>query len=329
MAEVDQLQGDTRRGGDHFPLQAIACQAAFHQFLGQQQLAVAHVHQRIGEFRVHVERLIGRDGPGGGGPDDDGGGLGQRVEAEGGRQLVGIGDREGHVDGVGTLVLVLHLGLGQGRAAVEAEVDRLEALEDEALLDQLAQGADLASLVGEVHGQVGIAPVTQHAQADEAGLLLFDLLARIGAATLAGQVRRLILAKGGLHLVLDGQAMAVPARHIGGVVAGQGLGPGDDVLEDLVQRMTDVNAAVGIGRTVMQDEGRPALADGAQLPVQVDVLPALERFRLALRQAGFHRECRFRQVERRFVIGHVSPGSLTVAPASRRGPWRRPLRSPP
>jgi hypothetical protein len=66
---------------------------------------------------------------------------------------------------------------------------------------------------------------------------------------------------GDFDLVLDGQAVAVPARHVGRVEAGHGLGADDDVLEDLVERVADVDAAVGVGRAVVQHElGRPAEA---------------------------------------------------------------------
>ncbi len=60
-------------------------------------------------------------------------------------------------------------------------------------------------------------------------------------------------------LVLDRQAVAVPARHVGRVEAGQRLRADDDVLEDLVDRVADVDVAVGVGRAVVQDEtcGRP------------------------------------------------------------------------
>ncbi|MNE62898.1 hypothetical protein D3C80_1582110 [compost metagenome] len=114
---------------------------------------------------------------------------------------------------------------------------------------------------------------------------------------------------GGLDLVLDRQAMAVPARNVGSIEARQGLGADDDVLEDLVDRVTDVNAAVGVGRAIVQDELRAPFADLPQLAVQVDAVPALQQFRFALGQTGLHRECRLRQVEGRFVIGHFSPGS--------------------
>ncbi|MCY1188438.1 hypothetical protein D9M73_295480 [compost metagenome] len=73
--------------------------------------------------------------------------------------------------------------------------------------------------------------------------------------------------------------------------------------------MTDVDAAVGVRRAIVQDELRATFADLPQLAVQIDAVPALQQFRLALGQTGLHRECRLGQVQGRFVIGHFSPGS--------------------
>ena len=304
VAEVDQFQGRAWGGGDDRAFQVVALEARLDQLFGQHQQALAGIDQGVLEVRVDVQRLVGRDGPRGGGPDHDGGGLGQRAQAEGGCQLVGIGDREGDVDGLGFLVGVLDLGFSQGGAAIEAPVHRLEALEHEALLDHLGQGADFTGLVGEVHGLVRVVPVAQHAQADELGLLPFDLLGGVLAAQLAGTVGSQVLAVGDLDLVLDRQAVAVPARHIRRIETGQGLGADNHVLENLVQRMTDVDLAVGIGRAVVQDELRTILANLAQLTVQANTVPALQDLRFALRQAGLHGEGGVRKVKRGFVVGH-------------------------
>ena len=296
VTEANLLQCLALRPGDHLALQAVAGKAGLHQLLGQQQQLVAGVDQGVLELRVDVQRLVGRDGPGRGGPDHHIGGLGQARETEGRRQLVGILYGEADVDGRRLLVGILDFRLGQRRATVEAPVDRLQALEHEALLDHFGQGADLTGLVGERHGLVGVVPVAQDAEADEVGLLPFDLLGGIGAAQLTGLVGRQVLAVGGFHLVLDWQTMTVPARHVGRVIARQGLGAGDDVLENLVDRVADVNAAVGIGRAIVQDELRPALAKLPQLLIQADVVPTLQGLRLALRQAGLHRELGIRQI---------------------------------
>ena len=320
MAEADQLQRGARSGSDDLTLQAIALQAAFDQFFGEQQQTITDIHQCIGEFGVHVERLVGRNGPGRGGPDDDAGALGQAGQAERGGQLVGVLDIEGDIDGIGFLVLILDFRFGQRRSAIEAPVDRLQPLEDKATLNHLRQRADFTGLVGEVHGLVGVVPVTQNAETNEVGLLPFDLLGGIGAAAFAGQLGGLVFAKGGLDLVFDGQPMAVPARHVRSIEASQRLGADDHVLDDLVHRMTDMDVAVGVRRAIVQDEFGAALADLPQLPIQVDAVPALQNLRLALGQTGLHRKCRGRQIEGRFVIGHFSPDSWwRVKPASNHG----------
>ncbi|MNM92966.1 hypothetical protein D3C81_1053220 [compost metagenome] len=296
VTEVDQFQRRTLGGGNDRTFQVVALQARLDQLFSQHQQALAGVDQGVLEFRVDIQGLVGRDGPRGGGPDHDGGRLGQRSEAEGSSQLGLVGNREGNVDGLRFLVGVLDFGLGQGRTAIEAPVHRLQALEHEALLDHLGQGTDFTGLVGEIHGLVRVVPVTQHTQADELGLLPFDLLGSVLAAQLAGTVGGKVLAVGNLDLVFDRQAVAVPTWHVRRIEAGQGLGTDDHVLEDLVQRMTDVNLAVGIGRAVVQDELRTILANLAQLSVQANAVPALQNLRFALGQAGLHWEGGVRKV---------------------------------
>ena len=80
-------------------------------------------------------------------------------------------------------------------------------------------------------------PVPQHPQAHEFGALDVDELFGVGPAALAdlylGQAPALglqLLA----HLMLDGQAVAIPARHVGAVVAGHLAGLDDDILENLI-----------------------------------------------------------------------------------------------
>ena len=68
-----------------------------------------------------------------------------------------------------------------------------------------------------------------------------------------------------LDLPFDRQAVAVPARHVVRIVAAHLERAGDDVLQDLVQRVADMDVAVGIGRAVMQHEFFAAGGGGAQL----------------------------------------------------------------
>ena len=97
------------------------------------------------------------------------------------------------------------------------------------------------------------------------------------------------------------------------------------VLEDLVERVADVDAAVGIGRAVVKNELRPVFAELTQLLIQANAVPLLQDLRFALRQTSLHRKRRFRQVQgrlraRRFAHHHAAPHHQ---PARRAQPDRR------
>ena len=106
--------------------------------------------------------------------------------------------------------------------------------------------------------------------------------------------------------------MAVPARHIGRVEAAQRARFDDHVFEDLVDCVTDVDLAVGVGRAVVQDEGGCAAPRGTNLAVDVLVLPAGQHLGLAGGQVRLHGELRLRQVQRVLVVSHGSPVSLRL-----------------
>ena len=57
-----------------------------------------------------------------------------------------------------------------------------------------------------------------------------------------------------LDLPLDRQAVAVPAGHVVDVVAEQEARADDEVLQGLLQRVADVDGAVGVGRAVVQHD---------------------------------------------------------------------------
>ncbi len=160
-----------------------------------------------------------------------------------------------------------------------------------------------------------MSPVADHAEALELLALHVEPVRGVGAAFLAEIDHRGTVAEVGLLLALlaivlfldlplDRQAVAVPAGHVVGIEAEHLLALGDEILQDLVQRCADMDVAVGIGRAVMQHELVAALRALAQLLVEADLVPALEDLRLALRQAGAHREVRLRQEQGfRIVFG--------------------------
>jgi hypothetical protein len=224
-------------------------------------------------------------------------------------ERLGLDDRETHVDRDRLLVRVFDLGLGERGAAVDAPVHRLEPLLHMAVGDDAPERADDLGLEGEVHRQIGVLPVAEDAETLEVGALAVDLLggivpagdAKLGRADLVARFALLLL-----DLQLDRQAVTVPARHIGRIEAVERARLDDDVLEHLVDRMTDMDLAVRVGRAVVQDEGRSARAGLADQGVERHRLPALEHRGLALGEVRLHRKARVREIQGVFVIGHVA-----------------------
>ena len=261
--------------------------------------------QHVVQFRMHGHRPVGRDSPGGGRPDHQC--RRSSLNTGTGRKVRHIHHTERHINGRGYLVVVFHFRFRQGRSAVQTPVHRLETLLQMTVVDDLAQGADDVRLEGVIHGQVGIVPVAEHAQTLKIGLLSGHLLAGVFPT---------LLAKGaGIHLVagladllfhhqLDGQTMAVPARHVGGIKAGQGTGLDDHILEDLVHRMADMNVAVGVRRAIMKNELGTAGKDLTDFLVELFLLPLFQPRRFALGQAGFHGKVGLGKIKRCLVVRH-------------------------
>ena len=167
-------------------------------------------------------------------------------------------------------------------------------------------------------------PVAEHTHAHKICLLGVDLLGRIIAAVLPK------LGGGNFvawftYFLFDVQfnrkPMAIPAGHIRRVKSGQRFGFDNDVLEDLIDRVANVQLTVGVGRAIVKDKAWFALARLAHLGIQVHVCPGLESLGLTLRQVGLHGEVRLGQIQRGFIITHTL--SVVCQPCSRIGLIRR------
>jgi hypothetical protein len=237
-----------------------------------------------------------------------------------------------HPDGVALVGLVLDLGFGKCCAFDHRPHDRLGAAVELAGFSDLQQFAGDPRLGMEIHGLVGLVEITLDAQTLELlGLHRHPVLG-IGAAFLAEFEHRcrflevgLFLALGAvvflLDLPLDRQAVAVPAGHVVAVVPAHLERAGDNILEDFVERMADMDVAVGIGRAVMQHVFRAAGGTGAQLVVKPHSLPSGDQFRLLLRQSPAHRKIGFRQVKRLGIIECIVGVGHGVAIFWADGPW--------
>ena len=198
------------------------------------------------------------------------------------------------------MVIILHFGFGEGGAMDQAPVDGLESFIDVALIQKIDERAGDHRLILRAHGEVGVVPAAENAQADEIALLQIDVLLRVlaaGETDLGGGHFGFVRSEFLIDLGLDGQAVAVPAGDVGRVEARHGFGLDDEILEYLVESGAQVNGAVGVGGTVVQDIGGPAGAGGADLAVEVLLRPGGEHFGLGHREVGLHGKVRARQVD--------------------------------
>ena len=252
------------------------------------------LHDDVVELRVEADAAVSGHGPGGGGPDDDREGAGAflgHIELR--ENCLLVDGAEAHVDGQGVDVLVLDLSLCKRGAAVAAPVDRLEAAYKIAVFDDLSEAADDVRLGVEIHGEVGMIPVADYAEALEVSLLGLNLGLRVLAALLA-ELSGGYLAAGLsdllLNLELNREPVAVPARDIGSIIAGERLRLEDDVLQDLVDGMPEMDIAIGVRRAVVENEALSASPCRTDCSVEILLVPGVQHSRLPLRQVGAHGE---------------------------------------
>ena len=99
-------------------------------------------------------------------------------------------DRELHIHALADVVLILHLRLGQRRAARDTPIDRLLAAIDESLLDQVGEQPQFLRLVGWVQREVRVVPLAEHTESLELLALCVDEAKRVLLARLADGGRR-------------------------------------------------------------------------------------------------------------------------------------------
>ena len=301
-------------GQDFEALHAADLRHAAHELLGDDiHLAAGGLREHVVKVRIEADGEVARDGPGRRRPDEEVELVERAVFAQLAQVVL---DAELHVDGLAGVLGVFYLGLGQGGLVVRAPVDGLLALVDVALLVHLAEDLDLLGLELRVHGEVGLVPLAQAAEALEGVALDVHVVQGEGLAGVAEL--------GGGHLLvvellllddgrLDGHAVVVPAGVVDGLPAGHGLIPRDEVLDALVEGRAHVDGAVGERRAVVQVEDGPALGALEHLVVEVELVPLFEHIRLALGQRGAHGEFGFREVYCGIVVlSHIVSLSLNI-----------------
>ena len=286
-----------------FPAEYL--RAGFEEIAGEKELLTAGFHEGVGEFRIEADRAVVRDGPGRRGPDNHvaAGGIGLGENPGYG----GIVEAEADVDGVGIDVLVFDFGLSESGMAVAAPVNGLLGAYYIALFHKVGQLAARGSFELRHHGKVGMIPVAKDAETLELRLLDFHPLGGVLAADLADHMsgQSLLLSLQFLFdLVLDGQAVAVPAGHVIGMIALHVPGLEDDVFQNFVKGMAHMDVAVGVGRSVMKNifAERGIRADhGFE---GIDIVPVFEPLGLLLDEVRLHGKFCFWQIKGFLIVAH-------------------------
>ena len=195
----------------------------FDQVFGHEQVFVADAYPDV--FKV----FVGTDGDvAGNGP--------RRRRPDEGEDFVRVGTfrhmaaevdgLEFDVNGEGFIILVFDFSFSQGRFAVRAPVNGLQAFVDVAFLGHFPEDADLSDFDGLAQRQVRMVPVTEDAEADEVFLLFFHagqgVVTAFGTQVEGGHfvaVEARIFDDG----VFDRQAVRIPAGNVFRVAALLGL----------------------------------------------------------------------------------------------------------
>ena len=129
-------------------------------------------------------------------------------------------------------------------------------------------------------------------QALEIALLPLDLLGRVGAAEPLSFGSRQFLSVLLFDLYFDRHAVAIPSRNIWRIESGHRFALDDDVLEDLVDCVSDVDVTVRVRRPVVQHEPRTTTTCLPNALIEFALLPAFQHRGFPPREIGAHREGR-------------------------------------
>ena len=209
-------------------------------------------------------------------------------------------------------VAVFNFSFSKCCVTMAAPMNGLAATIHTAVKVEFLENLNVTCFIFRQVGEVRIIPLSTHAKALEALALAVKLLSGVFATDLTERSRinlsHFLFAELLFNLVFNRQAMTIPARNIGCVEAAHRLVLNDEVFKDLIEGMTDMNRAICIRRTIVQDEGCIILVLFKHLCVNVDVIPILKALRFVFRQVRTHREVGARQIHGLLVaVGHDAP----------------------
>ena len=165
------------------------------------------------------------------------------------------------------VVVVLELELGQSCIGPWRPVDRCVVTIDEIFFVEVKKDVQLAAHVVDVLGAIELLPVCQEVHLFERVHLFDNVLVGV-LVRLSPQLHLFVLTRrlatallhGFEDIVLNGQTVTIPAWHIMNPVTRHEFVSEVDVFEHLVDHMAHVDVAIGVGRTVVENEQRLGIA---------------------------------------------------------------------
>ena len=285
-----------------FILVAESIQAIIEHVFGDNQHLIINFYRGVNKIILEGNRQIGGDRPGRGGPNHNidfmAGKLWQNLAHIGDKGKLDINRRR-------RMIGIFHFSLSQRRLTRGAPVHRFLTLIHTAIEVELAKLGNRCRFVRIGHRQIRIIPLTKNAQTLKLFALHADKFLGIGAAGAAFIHLRHALfftAQFFIHLMFNGQAVAIPARHINTIKPGHVFGFDDNIFNNFIERRAQVNIAISIGRAIMQNVWDFPFGRFPDFRINVHFFPILEHLRLALRQIRLHRKISLGKIQCLFVI---------------------------
>lgn len=308
-----------REGFDFFTLSKFG--DAFDRIHGHDGEVAINADEGVVELLVDRDREVRGECPWSGGPDHEAWGRAGMVgfsETKRVEHCSRVGCFEIDIHGEVFSVLVFELGIGERGFVGDGPVDWFECFVDESLLAETCEDFEDSRFVAWEEGEVGVFVIRDGHESFHLTGLEFDLFVGVGLALAAERGASLVVGESiefggfpgfdevGHDLVLDGEAVAVPAWYVGAVVSGHELAADDEVLERFVHEVSEVDRAVGVGGAVVEDESLASLGGFLHCVVEAllvgEGVPAFERGGLVLDKVRLHGEGGLGEVEGLFVV---------------------------
>ena len=212
------------------------------------------MHPYISKFRIDGNIQVRRNGPRRSRPDD----RKKFRQIDPFRpEIFNIQSREFYINGRRFSVLIFDFRFCQRRFTVRAPVNRFLALVNIAFIGHFTENFNLPCFQMGIESDITVFKIADNTHADKIGFLDFNPFLCIRKALAAEFQRRHIgpvLSRIFQHRILNRQPVGIPAGHIIDLISCHMAVTDDNILQRLIQSVTDMNLPVCIRRPVMKNE---------------------------------------------------------------------------